>query len=137
MNYNKETKSLEISLRVFTDDLEKTLQDWSAEKLYLGEKNESANSDILLKKYILNVLGIALDEKNIPLHFVGKEIEQALTWIYLETKNTADFDKIEVENRMLFQSFPTQTNLIHVNNKGEIKSLLLTKNNPAGELNWD
>ncbi len=137
VNYNSETKSLEISLRIFTDDLEKTMQDWSAEKLYLGENNESQKTDSLLKNYILQELTIAVDGKSVPFHFIGKEVVQALTWIYLETENISDFEKIELSNRILFQTFPSQTNLVHVNNKGETKSLLLTKNNPVGELNWE
>lgn len=137
VNYNSETKSLEISLRIFTDDLEKTMQDWSAEKLYLGENNESQKTDSLLKNYILQELTIAVDGKSTPFHFIGKEVVQALTWIYLETENISDFEKIELSNRILFQTFPSQTNLVHVNNKGETKSLLLTKNNPVGELNWE
>lgn len=137
LNYNNETKSLEISLRIFTNDLERTMQDWSAEKLYLGEENESPKADSLLKNYVLQELTIAVKGKTVPIHFIGKEVEQELTWIYFETLNTPSFDQIKISNRILFQSFPAQTNLVHVNNKGEIKSLLLTKNNPAGELNWD
>ena len=137
MNYKSETESLEISLRIFTDDLERTLQDWGTEKLYLGELNESPKTDSLLKKYILQVLSIEIEGETTSVEFIGKEVEQALTWVYLEAKNVPNFDKIMISNRMLFQSFPEQTNLIHVNQRGKIKSLLLTKNNPTGELAWD
>lgn len=137
INYNTTSKSLEISLRIFTDDLENALQDWGAGKLYLGEVNEIEKADSVLEDYIFKVLSIELDQKKTNLEFLGKEVEQELTWIYLEAKNISDFEKISITNRLLFQSFPGQTNLIHVNKHQEIKSLLLTKNNPSDEMEWN
>ncbi len=137
INYNTTSKSLEISLRIFTDDLENALQDWGAGKLYLGEVNEIEKADSVLEDYIFKVLSIELDQKKTNLEFLGKEVEQELTWIYLEAKNIADFEKISITNRLLFQSLPGQTNLIHVNKHQEIKSLLLTKNNPSDEMEWN
>lgn len=137
IDYKSETKSLEISLRIFTEDLENTLQDWGTDKLYLGETNEIAQADSLLKKYIFQELSIEIEEEKLQLEFLGKEIEQELTWIYLEAKNIPDFDKIKISNRLLVQSFPSQTNLIHVNHRQQTKSLLLSKNNPSDELVWE
>ena len=124
IDYKIKTKSLEISLRIFTDDLENTLQDWGANKLYLGEKNETPNADTLLKSYVLQMLSIEVNQKKLMLEFLGKEVEEELTWIYLEANNISDFDKITISNRLLFQSFPSQTNLIHVNHRQQTKSLL-------------
>ncbi len=136
VNYKSETETLEISLRIFTDDLEQTMQDWSNKKLYLGESNEIAQADSLLKSYIFQVFSIEVDEEKPVIKYLGKEVEQELTWIYLEAKNIPDFDKISISNRLLFQSNPSQTNLIHVNHRQKTKSLLLTKNNPSDELIW-
>lgn len=137
INYKSETKSLEISLRIFTDDLENAIQDWSHKKLYLGESNEITQADSLLKQYIFQVLSIEIEDEKLKLIYLGKEVEQELTWIYLETNNITDFDKITISNRLLFQSFPSQTNLIHLNHRQKTKSLLLTKNNPSDELVWE
>jgi len=137
VDYKSETKSLEISLRIFTDDLESTLQDWGTEKPFLGESNEIAQADSLLKKYILQVLNIEIDNKKQILNYLGKEVEQELTWIYLEAQNIPDFEQITISNRLLLQSFPNQTNLIHVNHRHKIKSLLLSKKNPSDQLEWE
>ena len=137
INYKSETQVVEISLRFFTSDLEKTMEDWNASHLYLGEKNEVSNADSLLRTYVLQEFFLELDGKKPRLNFLGKEVQQELCWIYLEAKDIPDFNKIRVTNRLLFQSFPAQTNLIHVNQRQEIKNLLLTKNNPSGELTWD
>lgn len=137
INYNAENQSLEISLRTFTDDLEKGLQDWGAGKLYLGESNESMKADSVLKDYIFKILSIEVDQKNTNLEYLGKEVERELTWVYLEVKHIPDFDEISVSDRLLFQTYSGQTNLIHVNHRNKIKSLLLTTNNPIDSLEWD
>ncbi len=137
LDYNREAESLEISLRIFTDDIENTLQNWSSKKLYLGEPNEIAQADSLLKDYILQVFSIKIDKEKPTLIYLGKEVEQELTWIYLEARNIPDFDEIEISNRLLFQSYPSQTNLVHVNHRQKIKSLLLTKNSPSDKLVWE
>jgi hypothetical protein len=136
MDYKSETKTLEISLRIFTDDLEQTIKDWSNKKPYLGETNEIASADSLIKTYIFQILSIDVNEKEAKFEFLGKDVEQELIWIYLEAKNILDFNKITISNRLLFQSYPNQTNLIHVNHRQKTKSLLLTKNNPSDELSW-
>lgn len=136
LDYKSESKSLEISLRIFTGDLEKTMEDWGAGRLYLGEKNESSKADSLLKAYVFQVFSFKINDQKTTYKYIGKEVEQELTWIYLESDNIPDFNTISISNRLLFQSFPNQTNLIHVNHRQEIKSLLLTKNNTSGELKW-
>lgn len=137
MDYNSETKGLEISLRIFTSDLEKSLQDRYPCKINLGENNESPKTDSILQAYVFQELRLNVNDKRTSFQFVGKEVDNELTWIYFEAKDIPDFDKISIHNRILIQSFPNQTNLIHVNNRKEIKSLLLTKNNSFGELTWD
>ncbi|MBN1651914.1 MAG: hypothetical protein JW857_11335 [Bacteroidales bacterium] len=129
--------ALEISLRLFTTDLEKTMEDWGAGKLHLGEKNEIANADSLLKDYVFQSISLKVDGKKPILQFIGKEVNQELTWIYIEADDVPDFNTINISNRVLFQIFPGQTNLIHVNHREKTKSLLLTKNNPSGELDWN
>jgi hypothetical protein len=135
INYKNHT--LEISLRLFTTDLEKTMENWGAGKLYLGEKNEIGNADSLLKAYVFQSISLKVDGEKPTLQFIGKEVNQELTWIYIEADKIPDFNTINISNRLLYQSFPGQTNLVHVDHREKTKSLLLTKNNPSGELDWN
>ncbi len=137
MNYKNDEGRLEISLRIFTDDLEIAMQNWGLGKLNLGEKNENPKADSLISLYVLKLLRIQVQTKNIPIRYLGKEVERELSWVYLEVDNLSDFDEIKISNRILFQSFAGQSNLIHVNQHHEIKNLLLTKNNPEGILKWE
>lgn len=137
IDYKSETQSLELSMRIFTNDLEQTMLDWGSKKLYLGEEKEYPAADSILKNYIFQVFSIEIDEQKQELTYLGKEVELELTWLYFEVKEISDFDEIRIEDRLLIQSFPLQTNLIHVNHREKIKSLLLTKNNTSDKLTWD
>ena len=137
MNYKSDEARLEISLRIFTDDLEIAMQNWGLGKLNLGEEKENPKADSLVSLYVLKLLKIQVQGENLRIHYVGKEVERELSWVYLEVDNLSDFDKIKISNRILFQSFAGQSNLIHVNQHHEIKNLLLTKNNAEGVLKWD
>jgi len=138
INYNTKNQSLEISIRLFTTDIEQAMEEWGAGKLHLGENNESPKADSALAAYFPHVLEIKAGNKNAPpFQYLGKEVEGELCWIYIEIPNVPAFEEATVSNRILFQSFPTQTNLIHFNNKGEIKNLLLNTGSPSGTLHWE
>lgn len=136
MKYEPKTKSLNVSLRLFVDDLEKSLEDLGVDNLNLGEKTEREDADLTLKKYIEQELLVEIDQKRVVLNFLGKEVENDLCFIFLEAGHIEPFEKIKISNRVLFQSFPTQTNLVHCTNQEQTKSLLLSRNSPSGELVW-
>jgi len=57
IEFNSESNTLEITLKLFTDDLENTLQQGKS-RLYLGEDGESATADSLLESYLKRVFAI-------------------------------------------------------------------------------
>lgn len=124
---NLKTASLELTFRIFTDDLEKSLLDEYGVNLHLGAKNEHAKADSLLFDYIKNSFALQLDKGRTAMHFVGKEVEIDLTWIYLEIAVQKKFRLVKVSNRMLIDSFDSQKNIIHLNIHGQKKSLLFHK----------
>ena len=136
ISYNAEAKCLEISLRIFTDNIETSLSNISKQKIYLGEKNEITIADSLLRNYILDNFQIEYDQKSASIEFLGKEVEGELCWVYLVANNIPDFEYIKIINRILYQDFPEQANLVHVTHRSDSKSLLLNKNKPSDQLSW-
>ncbi|MFX6869053.1 DUF6702 family protein, partial [Acinetobacter baumannii] len=53
IQHNPKEASAEISVRIFTDDLEKTLQPYSKEKIDLLKPINKAATDQVLSNYIL------------------------------------------------------------------------------------
>ena len=69
INYNDKNKTLEISVRIFTDDLEKTIRQTYKGKVDLLNKNDKANSEKLVQQYINKHLIIKADGKVLNLKF--------------------------------------------------------------------
>jgi hypothetical protein len=126
MNYNAADKNLEISCKIFTDDLEKTLSNIYHTKVDLTTPANKSEVDKLVKAYIISHLQLKLDNKAVTLGFVGYEKENDAVWSYFEVNNTTTAPKkIDVMNSILYESYDKQMNLMHVTVGGNRKSTRL------------
>lgn len=136
INYNPKTKSLEIAVKIFTNDLEEALEGIGAPKLRMGTPREDKSTDTLLCRYLLNRLKITAGEKALKMVFLGKEYEDDATWCYLEVTQMARPTSLRVENHILLEWFDDQSNLIHLDVEGDKKSLLLRKGQESGKVDF-
>ncbi len=127
IDHNPTTKSLEISFKIFTDDLEYSLEKQGTGRLFLGSEKESEKADQYIFNYLKNNFKITIDGQETEYSFLGKEIELDVTWCYLEAKNINDFTKIEVLNKILIDDFNSQSNIVHIKYGDKRKSMLLHK----------
>ena len=134
IDYNEQNSSLEISVKIFADDLLIALENRKLKDLHLGEKQENPKTDEIVFNYLKEKLSVRTDDKTCNFSFVGKEIEDNAVWCYLEVTEVSPFKKIEVTNGILTEIYDAQNNIIQVENKGKILNLLLKKDNQTGEL---
>lgn len=128
IEYNASNDSIEVSMKLFTDDLEEALEERTAQRLYLNTDKEIKKTDQYLQTYIQQHLSIQVDEKDIEIQFLGKEYEDDATWCYLEIKNIGGkFKKLSVQNSILTDTYDGQANLVHCSLEGKKKSLLFRK----------
>lgn len=113
IQYNAKEKSLEISIRMFTDDLETALTKANnGQKVMVGGKND--NSDAILNKYVQQHFAILLSQKQKrAMNVLGKEIEGDATWVYVEIPNAQDFKGNILYNNIMQELFDDQTNLVN------------------------
>ena len=115
IDYNKKSKSLEITQQFTTHDIEKAILKSSKIDLNIAEKNENPKSDSIIFAYIQS--GFEID--GIQLNWVGKEFNLDETlWIYLESDSTEKPKKLEITNTLLTEEFESQSNITHVNFMG-------------------
>ena len=116
LHYNTREKSIEITVRVAIEDLEKTLEIKSLEPLKLGSSKENKTSSRLIYNYFKNHLKISINEKPSDYRWIGKEIAKDLHDIYLffeiSEGQYADAKSIVVENTIFLESIPEQTNIV-------------------------
>ncbi len=136
IDYNSDTNSLEITLKLFTDDLESVLAKNDAEELHLGSEKEAESADSLISAYIAEKLTIAVEGKQQSWEYLGKETDIEVTWCYLEISDVPAFRKLEIDSRIFLAKFETQQNIIHVNTGTEKKSLLLQRGESSGVLTF-
>jgi hypothetical protein len=125
VDFNKSNQSLEISIKVFADDLLLGLKNAGASKIYLGEEKENPNTDKYIFDYIKSNIKFEINNTPQKYSFIGKEMETDVVWIYLEIKGITELKKIDIECNLLTEVLESQSNIIQVNNGDGIKSLLL------------
>ena len=128
MRYNPKTKSFEISLRVFTDDLEKTLSVNNQNKKFVIENMDK--NDPFIEQYVRKHFVVTTPKnQKLVYQYVGKEKERDATWIYLEMPVNEPLKGSKIQNSVLMDSFEDQTNIVNIFVSNEKKSYLFTVKN--------
>ena len=122
INHNAANKSLEISCKIFTDDLEQTLRQQNKIRIDLLNPASKQAMNVLVNNYIKKHLQLKVDDKAVVLEFVGFEQQEEGIISYFEVKNMATVKKLDVTNTILYESRPQQMQIIHVMVNGERKS---------------
>ena len=106
-------KSIEITMKIFTNDLERALREDKHPDLKIDSQKNMYNIDSLIFEYIKNHLYLFADSKQKDFLWVGKEIENDITWCYLEIIDIDNFSSLKVENKLFLSIFDDQLNICH------------------------
>ncbi|MDX6745809.1 DUF6702 family protein [Polaribacter sp. PL03] len=129
IKFKEETKSVQIIINVFIDDIETALnKDYNID-LQLTTTKELKDNDVYFEKYLRNKLQFKINNSAQEYNYIGKEYEGDLVYFYLEIENIAQISSIEVSNKILMKHFPQQENLIKSKVGKKNKSVLLSKDN--------
>lgn len=128
IEYNPKSKSFEITLKLFTDDLELALQQVDSTAVFSPE-DSLATQDSLLADYCQRSFTVKLNGNEAPYSYIGYEFEEDVTLCYLEAEDIdssqlADAN-IAIENSLLMDVLPSQVNLVHLRIGDQKRSLLL------------
>ena len=138
IEYSEKDKSLQIISRIFIDDFEDLLEERYNIKPQLATKNELENVNTYIANYISGQLTIKVNGEAKKINFIGKKYEDDVMKCYLEIPNIskANLRSIEVSNKVLFDMFKEQQNIIHIKINDERKSFICVKENHKGMLNF-
>ncbi|MGB0862083.1 MAG: DUF6702 family protein [Saprospiraceae bacterium] len=136
IEYNSQSQSVEMTIRLFTDDFETALESSSNEKIRLGTKREHTDTDKYIQKYLKNHIEISVNNQAQTFDFIGKEAKINNTYCYIEIPNISDFESINIKNLLLFDLFDGQKNIVHVKSGKMKKSLFLTNSKNEGALSF-
>lgn len=137
IEYSEKAQSLQITSRIFIDDIEKLLRERYDETITLAGKKEPVLVDTYIEQYVSEKLQIKVNGKQVKPEYIGKEYEDDIMFCYIEIKDVKTVETIEVSNLILFDVFPEQQNIIKTNVKGNRKSVILVKENDKALLNFN
>ena len=127
IEFNGGSKSIQVSQRVFLNDLEKALNEKFSINLMIDEETTIAFRDSLIQTYVLGNFHILVDGKENKRVYIGNEIEEDAMWCYIEYEGVNILESLEVRSTVLLETFDDQANIIHFSYGDYEKSIRLDK----------
>lgn len=137
IEFVSEQQSVQIISRLFLDDFENVLKQRYDEKITLDEVFEIPNTNSFINKYLTDKLQITINGKPATFQFIGKKYDLDVMKCYLEIKNVKTIESIQVSNKILFDMFPDQQNIIKTKINSKQKSFIQTVQNANALLNFN
>jgi len=133
--HNPTTSSLEISMKIFIDDLELAIQKSSNPEFAISENANKSIVESEIANYLEDKFKIEIDSERIGQKLIGYELESDAIICYIEVKKVDNIGSIKVQNSILTEVYSDQINLTHFQYKDQLKSLKTTKTSPEGAIN--
>jgi hypothetical protein len=132
---NTKDRMLEVTCKIFTDDLEKELRkNYHAPVDLLNQAGRPAMGK-LINDYIKGHLKISADGRECVLQYVGFEQDEEAVDCYFQVVNIKVNKTVDIINSILFDYKPEQVNIVHVTVRGTRKSTQLV--NPDSKASFD
>lgn len=134
IDFDLKSQTFEITLKVFYDDLEKDLGldsnvvDYEKDYNYLNK---------IFKKYLSKNFIIEIENQRIILEYLGYEKKRDQINFYMNLDNDFKNKSINIQNSVLFNSFPDQKNIILFRSGRFRKSLIQDMYNPKDSFNFN
>jgi hypothetical protein len=128
VNYVPEKKMIQITSRIFIDDLNNGMEKKYHKKTFVGTEKETQEDIDLLKKYLAENFTIKINGQSKAITFLSKEVEAGDVLVcYSRIKDIDKFKTIEISNTILVDWNAEQQNITHVTAFGTKKSVLFTE----------
>lgn len=134
--YNQQSKKMEVSVKLFIDDFEKTLHNIHKIPVDIIHPKDLNAAEKQVEDYISNHLQINYNGKLLALQFIGYEKEEEAVWSYFESEAIEWPKTISITNTLLYQYIPDQINIMHVNVGTQKKSYKLDNPQSKAEFNF-
>jgi hypothetical protein len=125
LNHNAKDRIIEISCKMFADDLEQILEKDYKTTLDIASPKEKGIFDKLIPDYINHHLSIVLEGRPVTLSYIGYEKDKESAYCYFQVNDVASVKKIDIQNSILHDFNDTQINIIHVVVNGRRQSTKL------------
>lgn len=137
MEYKEEDKALQISSKVFLDDLEQAYNEHYGTKTDLWEMRDDAETDSLLGAFFTHHLKIWINGKQEEVVYLGNETDLDATWGYFEIYRVRKIKELKVSYTFGMAQFDDQVNLVHLEYGEEGESVRLDRRTTEETISFD
>jgi hypothetical protein len=125
INHNAKDKTLEISCKIFVDDMEEVLKKNYNKPVDLGNGKQQQQNDQFISDYIGKRFAMIIDGKAVKFTYIGFEKDKESVYCYFEVPNINGLKKVDLTNALLQDLNKEQINIMHVVINGNRKSYKL------------
>ena len=135
--YSEKDDALQITTRIFIDDLENLLKERYNVVAHLSTDLELKNIDAYFEKYLRAKFELEINGEIKPYDVIGREYDSDVIIFYLEVSKVdfSSISTIQVKNEVLTDLYDEQQNIVHFKLKGKKNSFVLAKPDTKGMLN--
>lgn len=125
VEYNASEKSVEVTLRVFADDLELALRRRAGREVNL---DRTKDADQLVLAYLRDAFEIKnSDGEAKALKWVGMELRAGVAWLYVEAEMPEGLAGARLRDQLFFELFDEQVNTVSVRYRGASGDLVFVR----------
>jgi hypothetical protein len=128
VNYASEKKMIQITSRIFVDDMNKGIEKKYNKKTFIGTDKETSADIELLKKYLSETFSIKINNQLKTITFLSKELEADDVLVcYSRITAVEKFKTLEIFNSVLLDWNAEQQNITHISAFDTKRSVLFTE----------
>ena len=136
IDYVPNKKRVEITSRIFIDDLEKALDKKYKKKFYLTSTREIENADALIQEYLKEKIKISINKKAQNIEYLAREVEGDVLIFYTKIAISKKINTFEIYNSLLTDIYKEQQNIVHLNINGNKNSFLFTNSDTNQKIDY-
>ncbi len=127
IDFVPETNKLNISVKIFTNDLEDGIYYLTKSSVSLRSPDQITEHSSLINQYISQRMEVRLNGQEVILKLISSANEGDATWTYFEAQSIDKISSLELRNQILTELFETQTNVVTVNINDDKRFLRFSK----------
>ena len=136
IDYVPSKKRVEITSRIFIDDLEKALTKKFNKKVNLTSTKELPEAEELIKSYLKEKIKVSINKKSQNIEFLAREVEGDVLILYTKIAISKKINTFEIYNSLLTEVYTDQQNIVHTNINSNKKSILLTNTELRSKIDY-
>jgi hypothetical protein len=125
INLNPSDKTLEISCKMFAEDLEEILEKNNQAQLDMSLEKDKPSFDKYIPVYIRKHFSVTIDGKPGTLSYLGFEKDKESAYCYFQVENISSVKRLDIHNSILHDFISDQINIIHATVNGKRQSAKL------------